>query len=135
MMDEPCDDSFVEVYVLGPDEPYLIYPAWFGDETEFALDRALREPQTIYEALSSDVQDASQPRSVHAYYGWPEVLIFLSGAAASGVTGNAVYDLFKTTARAVLSKTSRQARNDQCLSQVDAIELARTFVRSWQDHP
>lgn len=131
MTDQSNGDSFAQIYVLGLNEPYRIYPAWFSDDSEVSVERALREPQSVYENLQSDTRDPLS-RFPIAYFGWPEILLFLSGAAASGVTGNAAYDAFKAAVRTALSRTSGQARSQQHLSKQDAIELARTFVRSWQ---
>lgn len=123
----------VEVHYAGEEHLLCLYPARRSEDEEIRLVDALSRPDSIYQELE---QDPQLRFPIRAYSGWPELIIVIGEAVLTGVAGNAAYDALKASISACDDALSRMGeRGHQHLSEGDAANLARAFVRAWEDEP
>ena len=133
-MDEPRDHP-VEVHYLGPDGFTRIFPELRHDGDTTSLEDALGDPASVYADLKETPHNGDW-RLVVAYSGWPDVVIYIGGAVATGVVGNAAYDALKVLLRDLSNRIGGAgSANSYQLTETSAIKVARTLVQAWADDP
>lgn len=123
-------DRMVEVHYIGDSAITRIFPGLNEAGVSVPLDRALAEPESVYEELRA--HPYTEGRSIVGYSGWPEVVFFVGEAVVAGVTGNAAYDALKGIIAATGGRLSQLGdAGQQHLSRQEAVRLARALIRAW----
>src|SRR4051812_49359064 len=110
-----------------------LYPTAKSFDDDDALRRALTHPETVSAELRSQPENG-QPRGAYAYRGSPDILFFIGEAVLTGVAGNAAYDALKMAVSRCNAKLQKLGDGGhQRLSKDDAVRLARTLLRAWDE--